>query len=341
MNDEAPTTTQHESDFIDDSRASDTLTTSPFPFARCGIAGALMGLANLVPGISGGTMILIMGLYEEFITAVADATRLKFSMRSILLLGIIGSIAVITIAALSGKLAMLVETQPVIMYGLFIGMTLGGAPLLVRMAAPWRPSTYVAMITGIGLMFVVMLAGRDVTPMTDVEKAERKARVEAGEFVLQVDYGRDVTAGVVGMSAMVLPGISGAYMLLILGRYEQILAAIALGRKYVTSMGAEGDATAFQIIIPVGIGVLISLVCVTNLLKWLLKHHERATVGCLLGIVIGSAITLTISKAPDSRGDWMMGAAMLVIGLLATVVLERVTRKPTDNEPTKQAHAAA
>jgi uncharacterized membrane protein len=179
-------------------------------------------------------------------------------------------------------------------------------------------------------MFVIMMAGSDVTQLTDAEKAERKARVMAGEFVLQPDFGRDVTAGVVGMSAMVLPGISGAYMLLILGRYEQILAAISLGKNYILSMGKEGDATAFQIIIPVGIGILISLIGVTNLLKWLLKHHEQPTVGCLLGIVIGSAMTLTISKAPETSVDWMMGGGMLAVGLIATMALERLTRAKGD-----------
>ncbi|MCB9854029.1 MAG: DUF368 domain-containing protein, partial [Phycisphaerales bacterium] len=119
-----------------------------FPVARCGIAGILMGLANLVPGISGGTMILIMGLYEEFIAAVANITRLKVTMRSLALLGIIGATAGVAIVGLSGRLSGLVTTQPVIMYGLFIGMTLGGAPLLIRMASPWRGSTFTAAFAG-------------------------------------------------------------------------------------------------------------------------------------------------------------------------------------------------
>lgn len=294
-----------------------------FPVARAGIAGILMGLANLVPGISGGTMILIMGLYEEFIAAVANATRLRFTLRAVLLLGIIGGAAGVAIVGLSGKLSVLMQTQPVIMYGLFIGMTLGGGPLLMKMAAPWRPTTYAAMFAGIALMFAIQFAGGEVERPTDAEKAERKEMIERGEYELNVNYGRDLIAGVLGMSAMVLPGISGAYMLLILGRYEQILSAISLGRQYVFSLGKSGDVTAFQIIIPVGIGVVLSLVLVTNILKWLLKTHEKPTIGCLLGIVVGSAITLAMAKAPTTSGDWALGGGMLLVGFVATLALER------------------
>lgn len=310
-------------DVIDDAAYADDPSLKRFPFARCGIAGILMGLANLVPGISGGTMILIMGLYEEFIAAVANATRLKFTLRSLLLLGTIGCMAAIAIVGLSGTLSRLVTTQPVIMYGLFIGMTLGGGPLLFRMASPWKGSTIVATLAGIALMFVIQFAGGDIERPTEAQKAERKAMIERGEFDLKVDMGRDLVAGVLGMSAMVLPGISGAYMLLILGRYEQILSSISIGKTYILSMGQEGSPDAFRIIIPVGIGVLISLVLVTNILKWLLKRHEKPTIGCLLGIVIGSAITLAMSKAPTAASDWAIGGGMLVVGFVGTLALER------------------
>ncbi len=304
-----------------------------FPFTRCGIAGILMGLANLVPGISGGTMILIMGLYEDFIDAVANITRLKFTRRSLLLLAVIGSMAAVSILGLSGTLSRLVATQPVIMYGLFIGMTLGGGPMLFRMASPWRTSTIVAMLAGIGLMFAIHFAGGDIEKPTDAEKAARKAMIERGEYDLKIDYSRDVVAGVLGMSAMVLPGISGAYMLLILGRYEQILSAISLGKSYVLSMGQDGDVNAFRIILPVGIGVILSVVLVTNLLKWLLKTHEKPTIGCLLGIVLGSAVTLAIENIPATAADAGIGAGMLLAGFIATLALERVSGAKPESPP--------
>jgi len=304
----------------------------PVPFLRAGIAGILMGLANLVPGISGGTMILIMGLYDRFIGAVADATRFKFSKSSILLLGIIGVFAMGAIGGLSGPIAELVINQRVLMYSLFIGMTLGGGPLLYKMAKPWSGSTLIALIAGITLMLAIAFVGGDTEKPTAEEKKARKEKIERGEYELKPSYARDIGAGILGMSAMVLPGISGAYMLLILGRYEQILSAISIGKDYVFSFGKSGDITAFYIIIPVGIGVVISLIGVTNLLKWLLKHHERMTISFLLGIVIGSALTLLRVVAPESTQDYSIGAAALIGGFVATVLLERISGATKDVE---------
>lgn len=300
------------------------------PILRASIAGILMGLANLVPGISGGTMILIMGLYDRFIGAVADATRLKFSKTSILLLGIIGIFAVGAIGTLSGPIARLVATQRVLMYALFIGMTLGGAPLLYKMAKPWKSTTFVALLMGVAIMFAIAYIGGDTKKPTAEEKAARKAMIERGEFELKSAYGFDIGAGILGMSAMVLPGISGAYMLLILGRYEQILSAISLGKEYVFSLGKSGDIAAFSIIIPVGIGVIISLIGVTNLLKYLLKHYERVTLGFLLGIVVGSAITLLKVVDPDTSRDYAVAAVALIGGFVGTVVLERISGATAD-----------
>jgi len=131
-------------------------------------------------------------------------------------------------------------------------------------------------------------------------------------------------------------------MLLILGRYEQILSAISIGKDYVFSFGKSGDITAFYIIIPVGIGVVISLIGVTNLLKWLLKHYERATIGFLLGIVIGSALTLLRVVAPESTQDYAIGAGALVGGFVATVLLERISGATKDvASPPSETTAAA
>ena len=329
---------RHEQPSADASSVNVDLHNQPVPFLRAGIAGILMGLANLVPGISGGTMILIMGLYDRFIGAVADATRLKFSKSSILLLGIIGVFAVGAIGGLSGTIAKLVLNQRVLMYSLFIGMTLGGGPLLYKMAKLWTASTVVALMAGIALMFV----SGDTEKPTAEEKQARKEKIERGEYELKPAYGLDIGAGILGMSAMVLPGISGAYMLLILGRYEQILSAISIGKDYVFSFGKSGDITAFYIIVPVGIGVVISLIGVTNLLKWLLKHYERATIGFLLGIVIGSALTLLRVVAPESTQDYAIGAGALVGGFVATVLLERISGATKDvASPPSETTAAA
>ncbi len=108
-------------------------TPQPPPVVRAGIGGVLMGMAMLVPGISGGTMILVMGLYDEFIAGIADVTRLRFTRRNITFLATVGFAAVVAIAALAGTMSRAVTLHRSAMFSLFIGLTLGGAPLLVRM----------------------------------------------------------------------------------------------------------------------------------------------------------------------------------------------------------------
>ncbi len=297
--------------------------TRPIPWLRSAIGGLLMGMANLVAGLSGGTMILIMGLYDEFISAVADVTRFKFTRRGLKLLGVMVGMAGVAIAGLSGTLAMLVDAYPLVMYSLFIGMTLGGAPLLVRMVRPFERRNVIAFVAGLAVMAVIGFAGSETHQPTDEEKAEHAAKVERGEIQLQVSYGRDVVAGVLGMSAMVLPGISGGYMLLLLGRYVQILAAVSLGAKYILTLGQRGDAAAFHIIIPVAIGVILSVVLVTNIIKWLLHHHEKPTLACLLGILIASAFLLFGRFERTATVDYAWSGGLLIAGFVVTVLLGR------------------
>ncbi|MFQ5495640.1 MAG: undecaprenyl phosphate translocase family protein, partial [Phycisphaerae bacterium] len=101
------------------------------PLVRSAIGGVLMGLANLVPGVSGGTMILVVGLYDEFIAAVADVSRLRFTRRNTMFLAVVVAAAAAAIVSLAGTLGRAVEFHRAAMFSLFIGLTLGGAPSII------------------------------------------------------------------------------------------------------------------------------------------------------------------------------------------------------------------
>lgn len=291
------------------------------PVVRSVIGGVLMGLANLVPGVSGGTMILVTGLYDEFISSLADVTRLKFTKRNITFLAIVGFAAVAAVAALAGTLSRAVILHRSAMYSLFIGLTLGGAPLLIRMLKGITVASAVGIVVGLGIM-VTVAATKQETP----DKDNLKAAAVAGEFVINADYPRDVAAGALGMSAMVLPGISGAYMLLVLNRYETILASISVGKDYALSLGRDGNALDFlRVIIPTAIGAVISLVFLSNLLKWMLHRHEKVTLGLLLGILFGSVIGIWPFEAGSLAGDYALGVPLAAAGFLCTSVLSRIS----------------
>ncbi len=295
--------------------------TTDIPVVRSALAGFLMGMANLVPGISGGTMILVMGLYDDFIRHVADVTRMKFSRTNIVFLVIIATGAVAAIAIFAGVMSRAVTLYPSAMFSLFIGLTLGGVPLLIKMLKGFNTSAILGLIVGFTL-----ITGIAMTSQEPPDKAAIREAIAQGTFIIQPQYSTDFAAGMLGMSAMILPGISGAYMLLILQRYETILASVAMMKDYVISAGQEGDPTMFlKVIVPTAIGAIISLVLLSNFLKWMLKKHEKLMLGFLLGILLGSVIGIWPFDQTATVQDMLWGSGLAIAGFFSTVLLSRIS----------------
>ncbi len=246
------------------------------------IGGTLMGLANLVPGISGGTMLLAVGVYPNFINAIADVTRLHFKPRPLLVLGTIGGAAILAIGLLAGATRELVIEQRPLMYSFFIGLTLGGLPLVWRLARPATPGVWAGALVAFSLMGVMALGSQS-------------GGSQAASFPLLV------ISGLAGASAMILPGISGGYLLLLLGQYEPILGAIDNLKEGL--IGAAGFdlpriLASMEIVVPVGVGVVLGVVGVSNGLRWLLEHFAKPTLGALLGLLLGAVIGLYPFQQP-------------------------------------------
>ena len=116
------------------------------------LGGMLMGLANLVPGISGGTMLLAAGVYPAFVEGIAELTTFKIRARTLLTLGSIAGAAVLAIALFAGPVRTLVVDHRWVMFSLFIGLTLGGVPVVWRLLKPARISSWIACAAGIAVM---------------------------------------------------------------------------------------------------------------------------------------------------------------------------------------------
>ena len=292
------------------------------PVYRAAVGGVLMGLANLVPGVSGGTMIVVVGLYDRFIESIADVTRLRFTRQNVLFLAIVGITAAVAIATFAGTLGRAVSLHRSAMFSLFIGMTLGGVPLIFRMIKNFHTRTSMGVVLGLAVMIGIALT-RDEPPNRQVVREA----IEKGAIVVQPSYARDLAAGIFGMSAMVLPGISGAYMLLIMGRYETILGAIAIVKSGLTHSGEQPDlSVALHVLVPTAIGAILSLVLLSNILKWLLHHYRDATLGVLLGILLGSVVGIWPFDSASQIGDYVIGSSLVVAGFVATTILSRIGR---------------
>ena len=248
---------------------------SPLPLlaARGGFGGMLMGMANLVPGISGGTMLLAAGVYTRFIQGIANVTLLRFKPRELVLLGSIVGAAMVSILLFAGPIKDLVIHQRWIMFSLFIGLTLGGVPLVHALAHPIERRFTAG--AGVGFLLMVLIAA--------VGGVEQGAGSGAPVFVL---------AGMAGAAAMILPGISGSYLLLLMGQYIPILDAVHTLKEGLRGRDVALIMDSMHTVIPVGIGVVIGIVGLSNLLKWLLTKHAQATLGLLLGLLLGSTFGL-------------------------------------------------
>ncbi len=257
-------------------------TTNPLYWVRAAIAGVLMGIANLIPGVSGGTMILAVGLYEDFIESVAAVTALRFTARRLAFLAVVGGFAAGSIVGLAAVILSLLFHYPIAMFALFIGLTLGGAPLLAREIRPLRVD--VALSAGLGLALMIGIA----------------LLKPGGGF--PHGMAMDFVSGVVGATTMVLPGISGSYMLLVLDQYDRVVGAVSEMKDALSARNMELLTAALKTVVPVGIGAVLGVIALSHLLKFLLARYHRVTVGVLLGILLGSVVGLwPFSQAPGKK----------------------------------------
>jgi putative membrane protein len=306
--------------------APDQTAARPLEGVRTVFGGVLMGLANLVPGISGGTMLLAAGIYPRFIHAVADLTTLRLRRSTLLFLGVVVASAGAAILLGAGPIKRLVVDSRWVMYSLFIGLTLGGVPLVWRLARPVGPVVYAGAV--VGLVLMLWLSSQSWTQGGS-----------PGAVLLFL-------SGTLGAAAMILPGVSGGYLLLILGSYITVLGAID---RFKGLFAGDVDAAlgTLDVLGPFALGVVASLVAMSNLLKWLLNRHRQPTLGVLLGLLVGAVVgiwpfqhsvrpadpELAARLEPErwpletyapGTGEALIAAALVALGLGATLLIDRL-----------------
>lgn len=224
-----------------------------------------MGAADVIPGVSGGTIAFITGIYEELINSIksinVEAFKLFFTGRwkslwkhvnGNFLLAVFGGIF-ISVLSLAKILEHLLEHHPILIWAFFFGLILASAWVVARKVTVWEYPNVIALVSGIAVAFYIT----SVTPTTTTD---------ASWFV--------ILSGGVASCAMVLPGISGSFILLLLGKYEFALQAV-------------NERLILDLLL-LGAGAAIGLVLFSNLLSWLLKNFHNATIAVLVGFMIGS-----------------------------------------------------
>lgn len=229
--------------------------------------GFAMGCADIIPGVSGGTVALILGIYERLIAAISSfkpwllalLIRGRFSdiihaidLKFIAPLGI-GLVSAVLFCTKVIGLPELLITHTQEIYGLFFGLILASIFVLIRERLPLRIGDAALLAVGLVATWVVL----QQTPAT----------VPHTPLVLFL-------SGMLATAAMLLPGISGSFMLLLVGQYATILQAIA-----------EGE---LAVLAPFIGGAIVGLICMANVIRWLLSRFERTTMMLMIGVLVGT-----------------------------------------------------
>ena len=290
-----------------------------------------MGAADVVPGVSGGTIAFITGIYAELIDSITAVTpkalKILFQkgfkaawehINGTFLL-VLGSGILVAIVSLAKLIHYLLEHYPIFVWSFFFGLIIASCWYIGRSIDHWRVPQFIAIVAGTMIAAFISLA----------------SPVEATPYLPVI-----FLAGSIAVCAMILPGISGSFILLLMGLYAPI-------------MGAIHDAN-FVLLGTLALGAVLGLLLFSHFLKWLLSHHEAVILSLLTGFMLGSLVKVwpwkeTLLTRIDSHGeevpfiqanilpviDVQLAIALMVMLLGAGVVFSLETISQTKNIPSE------
>lgn len=240
-----------------------------------GLKGACMGGADVIPGVSGGTIAFVTGIYDEFVGSISklDATAVQLLFKGKLrdfwkhingsfLLAVLAGIG-LSVVSLAGLMQMLLSDFPIQTWAFFFGLIVASSIFILRGISGWRVRDGLFLALGCVLGVVVCTLSPAQTP-------------DALWFIF--------LSGAIAICAMILPGISGSFILLILGKYQYIMSCI-------TGVVSGENVLSNLIILAVFlIGAAVGIVAFSKFLHWLLARWNKETLIVLAGFIIGSLV---------------------------------------------------
>ena len=263
--------------------------------------GFLIGSTMLVPGVSGGSMAIILGIYERLLSAISSLT--KNIRENLMFLCLFAGGAGVGMLVLAKPILSLLETYPKPMECFFIGAVAGGIPAVWRQAKIERFSWKAGLCFVVGFLVVI---GVSLIPTEIFQTSSLAMRAEPGGEGSNLSlYMILFLVGILSSTALVLPGISVSYFLLVLGLYHELMRAIS-----------EMD---MFFLIPMGSGILIGILLTTKGLEYILKKYPQAAYMVILGFVAGSVLEI-LPQMPRG-GEWLLCIGTGLIGFIAISML--------------------
>lgn len=267
------------------------------------LKGAVMGIANVIPGVSGGTLAVIMGIYDKFISAISNILK-DFIKNLLFLLPIVlgmGASIIISSKVIGNAL----EAIPLATALFFEGLIIGGMPILYKKIKGHekKPLNIVIFLIVFALLLVYTFAFGGINN-----------EVVIVEFNF-VEYLKLFLVGVVGAATMIIPGISGSMTLMVLGYYNLVVTD-AVGNI------ANFDLLSrnLNILIPFGLGCVIGIVVIAKIVEYLLKKFEIKTYFAIFGFVFASMIIVICQNIPQEFRVWelLLGFVFMAIGFFVS-----------------------
>lgn len=271
-------------------------------FIKSILRGVAIGIANIIPGVSGGTMMVSMGIYDEVICAVTGIFRQwKQSVRTLFPYAVgMGA----GIVGLSFVISHLFARYPLQTAMLFIGLIFGGLPLLLPKVAGRTPSAAELAVFAafFGLIVWMQFWGEGHSKLLAVD-----ARTMLSLFFI----------GALAAAAMVIPGVSGSMLLMSLGYYTPIIDHINAFVIAVVTLDFSTVWYCMGILAPFGVGVLLGAFLIAKLVEYLLKRHERMTYFAILGLVAASPVAVFAGSGVGEAGigAWAAGIILFALGV--------------------------
>lgn len=257
--------------------------------------GFLMGIVELIPGVSSGTMALLLGIYDQLLGAVSHVVSKYYKNALIFLLPLVLGMG-IAIITMSSVIDYFLQNHMIPTHWFFMGMVLGVIPMMIRISnvkVEFRAVHYILIAAGILLLFAMSLLNAEAPDLNSVSMG-------IGDLV------KYFFSGMLAASIMLLPGISGSLVLLIIGVYPVIIYAI----NEFTSLNFE----VLPILISTGLGIVAGVLLASRAISYLLRNYTYLMYAAIIGLLLGSVFAI-YPGLPGSVSGWIISILVFFTGI--------------------------
>ena len=280
------------------------------------IKGVFVGIANVIPGVSGGTMAVSFGIYDKLLNAISSLLK-SFKKSFLTLLPIILGM-VIGIVGFTYIIPWLLANFPFATSCAFTGLIIGGIPAILRsLKDGWQSEEKKSLLVNI-LVFLILLAVAMAMVFLNGDSESGIALTASAGMIVKIFF-----MGIIASATMVIPGVSGSLVLMILGYYFGVINSVKQFVEALRTLNLQGMLNQLFILIPFAIGCVLGIFFISKLISYLLKHFASSTFSGIFALVASSPISIfyKVNQEYSMNGTSVVSIIVGVVLLVACVAL--------------------